>query len=242
MCPGLCRRSHRCRWRRACRGKSSCQVASPSRILDRFIAAAGSRLRVLSASLHLEYVDARAVDPRFPAPTSAKSEPLSAFMARCQSTQQQLSSSSSLVVTVVAGKTVLPMLAQLRAAFANAGVTMKVQPEKQGRDVIVYNNDEREQLLSLGGHNGTGAIDNDFGGQWCWSGSRYLIVDDRGEAYRCYPARRYRAEHLGNVLSDNFASTLWPSPQPCLYRYCNCTVPIARGMMNHALAVVSEDE
>jgi MoaA/NifB/PqqE/SkfB family radical SAM enzyme len=207
--------------------------------IDPFIAAAGDQLRVLSASLHLEYVDARSVDDRFPAPTS-KTEPLMGFIARCQQAQQRLSSGSSLVVTVVAGRVVLPMLQTLRAVFASEGVTLKVQPEKQGRDVIDYSDDERNELLSLGGHNNTGVIDHDFGGQWCWAGARYLIVDDRGDTHRCYPARRYRTEALGNVLDEGFAASLWSSPRPCLYRYCNCTVPIARGMMNHGLPLSTQ--
>ena len=104
-----------------------------------------------------------------------------------------------------------------------------MQPEKQDREVIAYEPQERAVLVQLGGHNDTGRIAPDFGGQPCWAGSRYFVVDDKGEAWRCYPARRYRVERLGNVVDGTFQ--LQAAARPCLYRYCNCTVPIARGMM-----------
>ena len=123
----------------------------------------------------------------------------------------------------------LPALAALAMRFADVGVRFKVQPEKQDRDIVAYDDDGKALLYRLGGHNGTGHIAHDFGGQPCWSGSRYFIVDDAGEAYRCYPARRYRVERLGNLVQGTLR--LHDAARPCLYRSCHCTVPIARGMM-----------
>lgn len=177
-----------------------------------FIDVAGDRLRVLSCSLHLEFAD---VDE---------------FVGRAARAQARLSSaSSSLVVTCVATKANLPRLEALAQRFADVGVRFKVQPEKQDREIVAYDDDGRALLYKLGGHNGTGHIAHDYGGQPCWAGARYFIVDDAGEAYRCYPARRYRVERLGNVVDGSFR--LRDAVAPCRYRSCNCTVPIARGMM-----------
>ena len=96
--------------------------------------------------------------------------------------------------------------------------------------MIDYAPHERELLLSLGGHNETGMIAANLGGRLCWAGARYLIVDHVGEAYRCYPARRYRREYLGNVLDETFELRL--DPVACEYDYCNCTVPQQRGMVD----------
>ncbi|HEY5944988.1 MAG TPA: hypothetical protein VIV40_05825, partial [Kofleriaceae bacterium] len=63
----------------------------------------------------------------------------------------------------------------------------------------------------------------------CWAGARYFIVDHRGEAYRCYPARRQRTERLGNLLDGSFRVRM--AAEPCRYAYCNCTVPQQRGMV-----------
>lgn len=196
--------------------------ASRDRLL-RFFDAVGNRLGVLSGSLHLEYVDA---DDR-----PGKPDTLAAFIERCVLARDLAASipGASVCVTCVATRQNLELLPRLRERFAAAGVTFKVQPEKQDREVIGYTAHERAQLVALGGHNLTGAIAPDFGGQPCWAGARYFIVDDRGEAYRCYPARRYRVERLGNLLDGSFR--LAPMPSPCRYRYCNCTVPIDRGMM-----------
>lgn len=189
--------------------------------LTAFLDAAGAQLGVLSCSLHLDYV---AIDE-----DAKKPDTLAAFVARCRYVLGRLPTGASLCVTCVATAANLPLLAGLAETFKNAGVTFKVQPEKQGRAVIDYEPAQLRQLVALGGHNRTGQVAPDFGGQPCWAGARYFIVDDRGEAYRCYPARRYRVERLGNLLDGSFV--LGTGPTPCRYRYCNCTVPISRGMM-----------
>jgi hypothetical protein len=187
--------------------------------LAEFVAAAAGRVGVFSCSLHLEYTDdvdhyaakagwlagrlAAAADPALPRP--------------------------HLCVTSVATRAALPRLPALAERFAAAGIAFKVQPEKQDRDVIAYSDAEQAQILALGGHNRTGRIVHRFQGRPCWSGARYFILDDQGLAFRCYPARRHRIERMGNFLDDDFR--LAGEPAPCLYATCNCTVPIARGMM-----------
>lgn len=108
-------------------------------------------------------------------------------------------------------------------------MNLRVQPEKQDRDVIAYRPEERALLEELGGHNGTGSVAPNLAGRPCWAGARYLIVDHLGAAFRCYPARRYKREYLGNLLDGSFR--LRSAPAPCPYAYCNCTVPQQRGMV-----------
>lgn len=190
--------------------------------LASFVEAAGGRVGVFSCSLHLEYVEdlsefaerlcwlrgelLAAADPELPAP--------------------------EVCVTSVATREVLPRLPEVAEVFRAADLRFKVQPEKQNRDVIRYTPAEEQQLLELGGHNLTGQIAHGFLGSPCWAGSRYFILDDEGTAYRCYPARRYKVERMGSFLSEGFR--LADEAETCLYRYCNCTVPIARGMMPRA--------
>ncbi len=183
--------------------------------LARFLDAAGDSVRVFSASLHLEYVD-----------TDAE---LDDFAARARWVRDRLPDGGSLNVTCVATRTNLPRLPSLAAWFAERAIRFKIQPEKQDRDVIDYTEEERRALVDLGGHNGTGAVGHDFEGRPCWAGARAFTLDDRGDAWRCYPARRYRSQYLGNLLDGTFS--LARGPSPCLYSYCNCTVPIERRMM-----------
>jgi MoaA/NifB/PqqE/SkfB family radical SAM enzyme len=186
---------------------------SQHHLIEPFLEAAGHHLRILSCSLHVEFAD------------------IDAFIARAKEVQRRIVSapSSSLVVTCVATRANLAHLESWSARFDAAGLRLKVQPEKQNRDIVDYDTLAKDTLYRLGGHNGTGHIAHDFGGQPCWAGARYFIVDDRGDAFRCYPARRYRSESLGNVVSGTLR--LHEAVQPCLYRSCHCTVPIARRMM-----------
>lgn len=177
--------------------------------LAEYAEATASRPGLLSASLHLEYVEA-----------SALRDTILWLRPRYR---------GRIVVTCVATRAVLPDLPLLKRCFEVEDIPFKIQPEKQDRDVIAYSEGERAQLLSLGGHNGTGLIDPSFEGRPCWAGARYFIVDHRGDAYRCYPSRRRRMEALGNLLDGSFRLRL--SPDPCRYRYCNCTVPQQRGMV-----------
>ena len=179
---------------------------------ERFLQFTGPRLRVVSCSLHLEYADP------------------DAFLARAVWLQRQLPEGASLNVTCVATRDNLPRLAELGKRFSNEGVRFKVQPEKQNRDVVPYTDAEQAAIRALGGHNGLGEIAFNFQGSLCWSGSRYFILDDKGEAFRCYPARRYKVERMGNFLDPGF--TLGDAPTPCLYACCNCTVPIERNMVS----------
>lgn len=178
--------------------------------LQAFADATRARPGVLSASLHLEYAD------------------LDAFVAQCVWFRSV--HAGSFCVTCVATRALLPELPALKARFEAAGVRFKVQPEKQDRDVIAYDPGEREALLALGGHGDLGLVEPSFTGRSCWAGSRYFIVDHRGDAYRCYPARRHRTERLGNLLDGTFR--LRREAVPCVYDYCNCSVPPSRGMVD----------
>jgi MoaA/NifB/PqqE/SkfB family radical SAM enzyme len=185
-------------------------LSAPDDELDAYCDAVRARPGLISASLHLEYVTAEA------------------FRDRARRVADR--HAGRLVVTCVATRANLPQLPALRARFDEVGLELRVQPEKEDRDVIDYDDGERAQLIALGGHNGTGAIEPSFEGRACWAGARYFIVDHRGEAYRCYPSRRQRAERLGNLLDGSFRLRL--TAEPCRYRYCNCTVPQQRGMVD----------
>lgn len=205
-----------------------------------FADAARGRVGTFSCSLHLEYVD----DPRAFAEKAA-------WLSR-ELTARRVPGGPrpDVCVTTVATAAALPRLRDLAATFAEVGVTFKVQPERDDGVLRAYTEEERALLASLGGHNGTGALAHDFAGRPCWAGSRFFVMDDRGEVYRCYPARRRvittlqtsrgipsrererTLGHLGSFLDPAFR--LEDGPRPCLYRLCYCTVPIARGMMSRS--------
>jgi MoaA/NifB/PqqE/SkfB family radical SAM enzyme len=190
--------------------------------LASFVAAASGRVGVFSASLHLAYVP-----------------DLEAFIAKVRRVETLVLAAADpslpkpgLSVTLVATRDALPSLPALARRFADAGLTFKVQPEKQNSRVIAYDDEERALLLALGGHNLTGEIEHRYLGRPCWAGAFSMILDDRGEAWRCYPARKARRDRLGGFLEEGF--TLAAGPTPCTFESCHCSVPIARGMMSRS--------
>ncbi|HND29477.1 MAG TPA: radical SAM protein [Myxococcota bacterium] len=182
--------------------------ATPS-TLERYVALTAPRPGVFSASLHLEYVS-----------PDTFLEKLAWFKGIY---------GGPVVATCVATPAQLPRLPALQEQYQKAGISLKIQPQKEDRDVIDYSESEELQLRALGGHNGTGRVEASFRGRPCWAGARYLVVDHRGEAWRCYPARRARSERLGNLLDGSFRLRM--EAAPCLYEFCSCTVPFQRGMV-----------
>lgn len=185
--------------------------------LEAFADAARGRVGIFSCSLHLEYV-----------------EDVAAFAEKAAWLERVLLDRAdaslprpSVCVTTVATPSSLDRLHDLAGLFT---VAFKVQPEKQpdGR-ILDYDDRGRRVLMSFGGHNATGELVHDMRGRPCWAGARYFILDDLGVAWRCYPARRAKNERLGDFLDPSFR--LGETATECMYAACNCTVPIARGMM-----------
>jgi MoaA/NifB/PqqE/SkfB family radical SAM enzyme len=184
--------------------------------LNSFLVATGDNLKIFSISLHREYVNSESA--------------LLEFTNKINWLRSHMPIHSSVNVTCVATRDNLPHLVSLHDWFTAHQVTFKIQPEKQDREVINYYPEEELLLKQLGGHNQLQEIKFNFKGRLCWAGTKYFTLDDRGEAWRCYPARRYRQEYLGNLVKGSLQ--LFDSPRPCLYDYCNCTVPIERNMMS----------
>jgi hypothetical protein len=188
--------------------------AAPRKV-EAFLEATRGALHVFSASLHLEYTSATEMIARYNALVAP-------WVAR---------DPVRFNVTCVASPARLVELRDVVAPrFAEAGISFKVQPEKQRGRVIAYTDEQRAILLALGGHNGLGEVAPDYFGRRCLAGSRYLAIKSDGQVWRCYPASRYggRYARLGS-LHEGFE--VLDEAKICPYTYCNCTVPIHRGMI-----------
>jgi len=188
--------------------------SAPDRRLMTFLEATEGALHVFSASLHLEYTKAET----FIARRALLAPWIEAFGVRFN-------------VTSVATPGRLRELHDVIApAFAAAKISFKVQPEKQRGYVRDYTPDELALLEALGGHNHLGEVSPDFQGRLCWAGARYLVIKSSGEAFRCYPASRVGGTYArcGSIAEG---ISVLEGPRPCPYTYCNCSVPIERGMV-----------
>lgn len=183
--------------------------------LAAFLEATRGALSVFSASLHLEYADADGFIDKW---------------RRVVAPVLEADGGHFNVTSVATPSRLVELRDEVAPRFRAAGVRFKVQPEKLHGEVRAYTEAERAIIEALGGHNQTGAMANDFLGRLCWSGAAYLVIKSDGTAWRCYPASRKggRYAKLGSFVDG---IDLLDGPRVCPYSYCNCTVPINRGMI-----------
>jgi len=185
--------------------------ASP-RDLMRFVALCRGRLRVVSASLHLEAVT------------------LEAFVAKAAWCADTLDPEVRFVVNQV----VLPgreaEAAVCKRAFTEAGIRWFPQLYKVNGGVADYP-DAAALAALLGSSHDPRAANRapSYRGRRCWAGVDYATVDKDGAAWSCRTARRGGEGRLGNLLEGTLA--LWDEPRSCPYDICPCTVPANRGMI-----------
>lgn len=187
--------------------------SAPQDQIEAFLEATRGALNLFSASLHLEYDSA------------------AGFWRKYQWIRPFEAEGVRFHVTSVATPSRLRQLRdEIAPFFREHGIVFKVQPEKTEGYVRSYTDEERAMLVELGGHNLTGEIENNFQGRLCRAGSHYLVVKSNGKAYRCYPASRLGGKYAScGSIDEGFR--LLAGPALCPYTYCNCTVPIQRGMI-----------
>lgn len=204
--PGLARLPHRV--------SVLTNLSAPLPVLRRFVDLVGDRLHVVSASLHLEYVD------------------LEEFLEKVVTLRGWLSSETSLVVNNVLVPGTLEGLLEVRRRVEGAGVRYFPQVMKTKHGVYEYAQSEQPLLYRLTGSRPNSHEANlapSYRGRICWAGVDYFVLDQRGHAYACRTAKRYGEGYLGNVLEGSFK--LKTSPLVCPYEICPCTVPANRGMI-----------
>ncbi|MFO0745161.1 MAG: radical SAM protein [Myxococcota bacterium] len=191
--------------------------SAPLKSLERFAVATGERLRITSASLHLESDDAqafidKALDYRA---IRARHNPLSSF-----------------VVNSVLVPGTLRRLLDVRARVEAAGFRWFPQLMKVKGGVHAYDADERRlvEALTRGSHDPR-AVNRapSYEGLHCEAGAWYFVVDQRGQAWSCRTAKRFAAKSLGNLADGSFA--LRAEGGACPYPICPCTVPPNRGIV-----------
>ena len=188
-------------------------LSAPDERLKDFLRATRGALNIFSASLHLEYATPEDILKRF--------EIIRPYEAQGVKFH---------VTTVGTSDRLVELRDRVAPVFQKHGMVFKVQPEKVGGYVREYTEDEKQILLDLGGHNLTGEVAHNFQGRLCHAGANYFVIKSTGEAFRCYPASRIggRYARLGS-FADGIE--LLDGPRLCPYSYCNCTVPIQRGMI-----------
>ena len=136
----------------------------------------------------------------------------------------------------VARKGQISKIVKIAQAFQDKGILFILQLERDYTKNNIQNpfvnntKQEKEIIKKFGGRFYNKNILK-FKGCLCWSGSKYFVIDERGDAYRCNPAQRLRDEkgYLGNLLEGTFK--LRNRPTICRYGYCYCVQPIREGLI-----------
>lgn len=197
--------------------------SSSRRDLMRFARLTRGRLRVFSASLHLEFTD------------------VESFAAKAAWFVDLLDPEVAFVVNQV----VLPGREDeaQRCRDALAARDIRWFPQLYKRDGGIAEYPDPGALVPLIGARPTPRQANvapSYRGLTCWAGVEYFTVDKTGDAWACRTAKRHGAGYLGNVYDGSLAR--WTAPSPCPYDICPCTVPANRGMIEGVSAHPDQQE
>jgi MoaA/NifB/PqqE/SkfB family radical SAM enzyme len=191
-------------------------LSAPVRVLEAFIDAAGASLRTFSCSLHREETtEDDFFDKALAVRGALRPWPKATFV----------------VNSVVVPGTV-DVVGESRRRFEAAGLKFYPQLMRQDGKAVTYDSaDEARIATHFDDLVGPGQMNRGFSlkGRLCHAGAKYFIVHPRGDAFSCYPGKRFGDGHLGNVFAGTLA--LRSGPAPCPYDVCPCTVPQNRGLI-----------
>jgi hypothetical protein len=182
------------------------------RDLMRFSHLTRGRLKVFSASLHLEFTTPQA------------------FADKAAWFVDQLDPDVGFVVNQVVLPGKLHEARACRDLLAVHGIRWFPQLYKVGGGIATY--DDAEDLAELLGDEpgpGQANMAPSYEGRQCWAGTDYFTVDKDGTVWSCRTAKRHGEGRLGNLYDGDVR--LLGGPAPCPYRICPCTVPANRGMI-----------
>lgn len=200
-----------------------------SRTLERFADLTRGRLQVVSASLHLEH-------------TATED-----FLERLRALAARVDERTRLVVNCVLAPQHLPRVREAKRAVEDAGFRFFPQLMKVKHGVYAYRSEERALVEEiLGGDWARAEAERSanlapaYTGRRCYTGARYLVLTQRGEAWSCRSAKRLSEGYLGSVLDGT--ARLLDGPHACPYTICPCAVPANRGMIEGVPARIAAEE
>jgi hypothetical protein len=198
--------------------------SAPLPVLERFCQLTADRLRITSASLHLEFIDPAAFLDKALAyrDLRARHNPHSSFVVNS---------------VLVPGR--IAQQRPLKEALEAHGMRFFPQLMKVKGGVYPYDDRDAALILDLtGGSVNPREVNRapSYRGLHCEAGAWYMTVDQNGDAWTCRTAKRFAdtadpddAASLGNLANGTFA--LRTNGGPCGYDICPCTVPANRGIV-----------
>ena len=192
-------------------------LSAPEASLRRFAEACANQLRVVSASLRLEFTE------------------VEGFLGRLTTLRDAADPGASFVVNCVLAPDRLEEIEAAKARVEDAGFRFFPQIMKVKHGLYPYDSDQMvivERIvgdLHQAARRRTANVAPAYTGRLCWTGARYFVLLQTGEAWSCRSARRHAEGYLGNAYEGSFA--LMSTPVRCPYPMCPCPVPANRGMI-----------
>jgi MoaA/NifB/PqqE/SkfB family radical SAM enzyme len=182
-------------------------LSLPIERYERFVSIAGTRLSYLHASMHLEHVSAED------------------FLGKCLTARaiiERISPQAGLYVTTVATPENLGRLRDVTALFERGGLRVHLQRLFLDGAYAKYSPIDLDSVRGYFEQT-TASDDNPFG-RPCFAGKKWIILDIKGNAWRCHDGRGHYSARpeglLGNVMRGNVV--LSENAGPCAYRMCLC--------------------
>jgi organic radical activating enzyme len=192
-------------------------LSAPPRQLRRFAELTSTQLGIVSASLHLE------------------STTPEAFLDRLSRLRDAAAPTASFVVNCVLAPRHLDAIMAAKKAVEAAGFRFFPQIMKIKHGRVDYDEAQMAAVREIVGdleaatRLRTANMAPAYTGRLCWTGARYFVLLQNGDAWSCRSARRYGEGHLGNAYDGSLR--LRAKPVRCRFPLCPCTVPANRGMI-----------
>jgi MoaA/NifB/PqqE/SkfB family radical SAM enzyme len=193
-------------------------LSAPVAQLERYARVTGVQLGVVSASLHLEFT------------TPAT------FLAKLTAMRAAAHDDARFVVNCVLAPARLREIVDVKRAVVDAGFRFFPQLMKVKHGVHAYTREDWAIVADIVGDVDEAArlrsanLAPAYTGRACWSGARYFVLDQRGDAWSCRSAKRVGEGYLGNAVDDTLR--LRDYAVECAYTICPCTTPANRGMID----------
>jgi organic radical activating enzyme len=189
-------------------------LSAPPAILSRFARVTRGRLKVVSASLHLEHAT------------------IDEFVAKVRAFRDEIDPAAQLVVNAVLVPGRLDEVKRARAALDAVGLRLYPQIMKVGKGTHRYDDDDRplvDELVGISPSPRTANTAPSYRGRLCYAGAEYFVLLQNGDGWSCRTSRRFAEGFLGNALDGTLR--LDEAPARCSYDICPCSVPANRGMI-----------
>lgn len=205
--------------------------SSPWEKIEKFLKITGKNLDILCASLHLEQAD---VDD---------------FIEKAKKVKKMF---PDIFVISIADKNQKEILSDIAKRINKHKIPYIIRRQRlKNDDILKYPKDYLDfmkknnlQQFAFFDENKFNIIDRNlskvlhkgdfaFKGCNCWAGSRYFILLNSGNAFKCFPAKREEKGYLGNMLDDTFS--LEKNSSKCEFDLCFCNDVYFNGFIEKQL-------